>query len=126
MMANPVPGVKAKKWPSDEEVQKRLGAHLKALRLDAGVSQGDVAEGLEVVRTLAGKLERGTGWRVIHILRAAAFFNVTPAEFFAAAFDDVPPARGGVELSDVEAGLIYTLRARGPVAAMQLLLDDLK
>lgn len=126
MMANPVPPVKAKKWPSEEEVQRRLGEHLKALRLEAGVHQGDVAEGLGVVRTLAGKLERGTGWRVVHIIKAAEFFNVSPAEFFAAAFDGGAPQRGGVELSDVEAALVYTLRARGPVAAMQILLEELK
>lgn len=122
-----VPPVKAKKWPTPEKVNQALGAHLRVMRERAGVSQADVADALGVARTLAGKLERGaTGWRLQHIINAADLFGVSPVEFFAAAFDEPAPARGAIDLTDAEAGLVFTLRSQGPASAMQFLLNQLK
>ena len=122
-----LPNVKAKKWPDAEKVNTLLGEHLRSMRERAGVNQGDVAEALGVARTLAGKLERGaTGWRLKHIIAAAELFGVSPVEFFAAAFDEPAPVRGAIDLTDAEAGLVFTLRSQGPALAMQLLLNQIK
>ena len=61
------------------ELQQRLGRNLRAIRIDRGLSQEELAEVLHVHRTYVGGLERGErNLSLRSVERLAAGLGVTP------------------------------------------------
>jgi len=66
--------------PTAEEEQAILGRALRALRTQAGMTQEQVAERLEVDPTFIGRLERGqrgAHWRTIRRILVAVAANTS-------------------------------------------------
>lgn len=80
------------------DVLKALGARIRDIRLERGLSQEEVGERAELHRNEIGVLERGeTNPSFVNLLRVCRGLEVTPSEllkpFGAASLKSLPPKR---------------------------------
>lgn len=67
----------------DNMFLKKLGIKLKLLRSLKGLSQDDIANGLEIDKSYYSKVERGlTNATITYLKRLAEFFGVDIIELF--------------------------------------------
>jgi transcriptional regulator with XRE-family HTH domain len=80
------------------DVLKMLGARVREIRMERGMSQEEVGERAELHRNEIGVLERGeTNPSFVNLLRVCRGLDVTPSEllrpFSAASLRALPPKR---------------------------------
>jgi len=80
------------------DVLKALGARVRELRLDRGLSQEQVGERAELHRNEIGVMERGeTNTSFVNLLRICRALDVTPSEllkpFGLSSLRNLPPKR---------------------------------
>lgn len=73
------------------ELQRRVGANIRLIRVERGLSQEQMAEAIGVHRTYLGGLERGERNVTLRAVeRVAAWLEIDPVKLLSA--DSGPPA----------------------------------
>jgi transcriptional regulator with XRE-family HTH domain len=75
--------------PSDEEMLKKLGARIRALRIREGYSNYEkFANKHEINRSQVWRYENGENLTFTTLVRLARAFNINLADFFSEGFED--------------------------------------
>lgn len=66
-----------------EEIQKKIGLHLRKLRVETGLSQEKFANEHEINRRLMSRIENGTNFKIGTLVQYLRALDITYKEFFA-------------------------------------------